>query len=183
MEINIFETEKKYKIIYANPPWKYNTYSAKGQNKKSAKSHFHCMEKEDIVKIPVSKICADDCILFLWVTFPCLKDGLELIEKWGFEYKTCAFNWVKKNKHKDSLFTGLGFWTRSNSEICLLATRGRPKRIDKSVHQVIYSKIREYGQKPDEAREKIVKLCGDIPMIELFAKEQVNGWDYWRNEV
>ena len=111
-----------------------------------------------------------------------LKEGLETIKRWGFTYKTCGFNWIKKNKKSDSLFWGLGYWTRANSEICLLATKGNPKRVSKSVHQVCVSRIREHSRKPDEIRDKIVELCGEIPRIELFARQHAEGWDCWGNE-
>ncbi len=182
-KIDIFKTNKKYKIIYADPPWTFKTYSKKGKEKKSAENHYSCMRLEDIYKLPVKKICDKNCILFLWVTFPMLEKGLETIKEWGFVYKTIGFNWIKTNKKTDSLFWGLGFWTRSNSEICLIATKGNPKRISKSVHSVIISKIQEHSKKPDEVRNRIVNLCGDIPRIELFAREKVAGWDCWGNEI
>lgn len=111
--------------MYVDPPWTFKTYSDKGKEK-SPEQHYQCMTLEDIYSLPISDIAADDCVLFLWVTFPLLREGLEAIRRWGFEYKTCAFNWVKRNKKSDSWFWGLGYWTRSNSELCLLATKGYP---------------------------------------------------------
>ena len=183
MKVDIYNTNKKYNIIYADPPWNFKTYSEKGKQKKSAECHYRCMNIDNIYDLPINQIAADNCILFLWVTFPLLKEGLETIEKWGFTYKTIGFNWIKQNKKSDSLFWGLGYWTRANSEICLLATKGKPKRISKSVHSVIISKIREHSRKPDETRNKIVELCGDIPRIELFARQSVDGWDCWGLEA
>ena len=174
--------QKKYSIIYADPPWTFKTYSAKGQEK-GAERHYRCMSKADIQELPVSGIAADDCILFLWVTWPCIQEGLELIDKWGFQYKTCAFNWVKRNRKSDGWFWGLGFWTRANSEVCLLATKGHPKRVSKSVHQVCDARVRAHSQKPDEVRDRIVKLVGDLPRIELFAREKADGWDAWGDEI
>lgn len=168
---------KKYNIIYADPPWSFKTYSKKGKEKKSADNHYNCMSIQDIYNLPVGAIAAENCVLFLWVTMPMLQDGLETIKRWGFTYKTCAFNWVKKNKKSDSFFWGLGYWTRSNSEICLLATKGNPKRISKSVHQVCDARIMQHSKKPDEIRNRIVQLMGDIPRIELFAREKAEGWD------
>ena len=168
---------KKYNIIYADPPWSFKTYSNKGKEKKSADNHYNCMSIQDIYNLPVGEIAAENCVLFLWVTMPMLQDGLETIKRWGFTYKTCAFNWVKKNKKSDSFFWGLGYWTRSNSEICLLATKGNPKRISKSVHQVCDARIMQHSKKPDEIRNRIVQLMGDIPRIELFAREKAEGWD------
>lgn len=180
MKIDIMNTDKKYKVIYADPPWSYNVWSGKG---KTAANHYDCMKKEDISNLPVGNLADKDCILFLWVTFPCLREGLEVMKEWGFEYKTCGFVWVKKNKKSDSWFWGLGYWTRANAEICLIGTKGKPDRKSRSVHQVVDSRIREHSRKPDEVRDRIVQLCGDVPRIELFARQSVDGWDCWGNEV
>ncbi len=184
---------RKYNIIYADPPWTFKTYSEKGKEKKSPELHYDCMTLEDIYNLPVQSIAADDCVLFLWVTSPMLKEGFETIERWGFQYKTIGFNWFKKNKISDSWFWGLGYWTRQNTELCLLATKGNPKRVNKGVHQVIdfnwfdteevTTRIREHSQKPDEVRSRIVDLCGDTPRIELFARQKFDGWDVYGNEV
>lgn len=112
-----------------------------------------------------------------------LREALELIEAWGFKYKTIAFNWIKQNKSGAGLFWGLGNWTRSNSEICLLAIRGKPKRISAAVHSVVMAPVQKHSQKPDEVRERIVKLVGDVPRIELFARAAAPGWDCWGNEA
>lgn len=173
---------KKYKIIYADPPWQYRVYSKKGQGK-SAENHYHTMNIKDIMALPVDKIADKDCILFLWITFPCLKEGIEVMERWGFKYKTCGFNWVKRNKKKNTYFMGLGFWTRSNSEVCLIGTKGQPKRVSKSVPQICDARIMEHSRKPAEIRERIVELCGELPRIELFARDKVKGWDSLGDEM
>ena len=141
------------------------------------------MSIEDICKLPVEKIADKDCVLFMWMTFPTLVEGLKVLENWCFKYKTVAFVWIKQNKKTPSLFWGLGFWTRANAEICILATKGKPKRISAKVHQVIISPVEEHSKKPDETRKRIVELLGDIPRVELFARQKVNGWDSWGNEV
>ncbi|RGG65687.1 DNA methyltransferase [Eubacterium sp. AF17-7] len=173
---------KKYKIIYADPPWQYRVYSKKGQGR-SAENHYHTMNIKDIMALPVDKIADKDCILFLWITFPCLKEGIEVMERWGFKYKTCGFNWVKRNKKKNTYFMGLGFWTRSNSEVCLIGTKGQPKRVSKSVPQICDARIMEHSRKPAEIRERIVELCGELPRIELFARDKVKGWDSLGDEI
>lgn len=173
---------KKYKIIYADPPWQYRVYSKKGQGR-SAENHYHTMNIKDIMALPVDKIADKDCILFLWITFPCLKEGIEVMERWGFKYKTCGFNWVKRNKKKNTYFMGLGFWTRSNSEVCLIGTKGQPKRVSKSVSQICDARITEHSRKPAEIRERIVELCGELPRIELFARDKVKGWDSLGDEI
>lgn len=186
MKVDIYNTNKKYNIIYADPPWQYKVWSRDTGLGRSAESHYHTMPKKDIqdMKPVINKISNKDSALFLWVTAPCLLEGIELIEKWGFTYKTIAFVWIKQNKKSDSLFLGMGYYTRANAELCLLATRGRPlKRKSRAVHSVVLSKIREHSRKPDEVRERIVELFGDLSRIELFARQQTPGWDCWGNEV
>ena len=141
------------------------------------------MNIKDICNLPVEKIASKDCILFMWMTFPTLQESLKVIESWGFKYKTVAFVWIKQNKKAPTLFWGLGFWTRANAEICILATKGNPKRISAKVHQVIISPVEEHSKKPDETRKRIVELVGDLPRIELFARSKTKGWDVWGNEV
>ena len=189
-----FPNKNRYSIVYADPPWKFKTFSEKGKGK-SPEKHYDCMSDEDIYNLPVQDIVDYDSILFIWVTYPLLIQGFNTIEAWGFQYKTCAFCWVKTNKRysinqssffpEDNFdsFTGLGHWTRANSELCLLATKGKPKRVSKSVRQLIFQPIREHSRKPDCTRERIVKLCGDLPRIELFARQKHEGWDHWGNEV
>jgi len=166
---------KKYNIIYADPPWSYSTW--KNKETRTADSHYHTMALDDIKKLNLSVLTDKDCALFLWTTAPHLQNAFDVIKAWGFNYKTIAFTWIKKNKKTDSLFWGLGHWTRSNSELCLLATCGKPKRINRSIHQVIISKIEAHSKKPDEVRNRIVNLLGDLPRVELFASQKHDDWD------
>lgn len=112
-----------------------------------------------------------------------MEEAFKVIRAWGFEYKTVAFAWAKQNKKADSLFWGMGYWTRANVELCLLATKGHLKRVSSKVHQVIMSHIEEHSKKPAETRDRIVELMGDLPRIELFARQKTSGWDVWGNEV
>jgi N6-adenosine-specific RNA methylase IME4 len=171
---------KKYNIIYADPAWSYKDKALSGN--RGAVCKYNVMSIEDIALLPVKDIAANDCILFMWVTFPKLNECFKVIEEWGFEYKTVAFTWVKKTR-KDTWFIGMGRWTRANAEICLLATKGKPKRENAGIRQIIESIPEEHSKKPDIVRDKIVQLCGDLPRIELFARQQVQGWDCWGNEV
>ena len=148
-----------------------------------AENHYPTMHIDDICALPVAELAAPDSALFLWATFPMLPEALRVIEAWGFKFKTVAFVWLKQNRVAKTWFYGLGYWTRSNSEICLLATRGKPKRKDNGVHQFIISPIEQHSKKPDEARDKIVRLMGDLPRVELFARQATPGWDVWGNEV
>lgn len=173
---------EKYQVIYADPPWAYRVWSKKG-NGRSAESHYPTMSIEEIADLPVNELADENCALFLWVTFPLLKEIWKVIDAWGFTYKSVAFVWIKQNKKADSLFWGMGYWTRANAEICILATKGSPKRYSKRVHQVIVSHIEEHSKKPEEARRRIEQLMGDVPRIELFARRETPGWDVWGNEV
>lgn len=173
------EAEKKYSIIYADPPWRYDRKYGSGV----AENHYSTMSMKEISELPIKRIADGNSILFLWVTFPQLDVALEVIQAWGFCYKTVGFVWIKQTKVSHQWFFGLGNWTRSNAEICLLATRGKPKRRSASIHQLIISPVQAHSQKPKEVREKIVELLGDLPRIELFAREKTDGWDVWGDEV
>jgi N6-adenosine-specific RNA methylase IME4 len=169
----------QYNIIYGDPPWRYDNKGGQGV----AENHYPTMSIDDICALPIADIAAKDSALFLWATFPMLPEALRVIHAWGFKFKTVAFVWLKQNRVARTWFYGLGFWTRANAEICLLATKGHPKRNDNSIHQLIISPIEAHSKKPDEAREKIVRLMGDLPRVELFARQTPPGWDVWGNEV
>ena len=141
------------------------------------------MTDEQLYQLPVSTLAAENSVLFLWCTFPKLPEGLKVIEKWGFSFKTVAFVWIKQNRSGKGFFLGLGWWTRSNAEICLLAVKGKPKRKSAAVRQLIFSPVEQHSKKPDAVREQIVALMGDLPRIELFARQSAPGWDVWGNEV
>ena len=145
--------------------------------------HYPTMELGQITALPVKELADKDAILFLWTTLPMIQEALQVIKAWGFEYKTTAFVWVKLNRHRDGIFWGMGYWTRSNVEICMLATKGHPKRVAKNIHQVIISHVEEHSKKPAEARRRIEALMGDVSKIELFARRPARGWDVWGNEV
>lgn len=167
---SISEINKKYNIIYADPPWSYNIWNG-DKNIRTAESYYSSLNKIELQNLPIPNISNDNCVLFLWVTPPCLIEGIELISKWGFKYKTIGFTWVKKNKIKDTWFWGMGYYTRANAELCLIGVKGKSlNRESKGVHQIIDDKIMAHSQKPDKARERIVELFGDIPRIELFAR-------------
>jgi len=183
---------KKYNIIYADPPWRYETRFDGNMGSRGDGKIYNTMTLENICNLPIQDITDENCILFLWATYPCIKEALKVIDDWGFDYKTVAFTWVKKNKKVDSWFWGMGYYTRTNAEICMLAKKGNLKRISASVHSVIDTSIQEHSKKPSETRDRIVQLFGDLPRIELFARppkdllfedESYKGWDVWGNEV
>ncbi|XVH12323.1 MT-A70 family methyltransferase [Enterococcus faecium] len=164
-----------YNIIYADPPWRYDCKNVQG----AAENHYSTMSIDELCALPVERLASKDCLLFLWATFPMLPEALRLIKAWGFSFKTVAFVWLKQNRKSLTWFYGLGRWTRGNAEICLLATHGKPKRRSASVHQFIISPIEQHSKKPDVTREKIVELAGDLPRVELFARQKTPGWDVW----
>ena len=170
---------KRYSIIYADPAW---SYQGKMMNS-SVTDHYNVMSIDDICNLPVNDIAAENSILFMWVTLPKLNEFMKVVSAWGFEYKTTAFVWVKKNKKADSFFMGLGRWTRANPEICVLATKGKIERKSKSIRQLQVFPLDKHSKKPDQFRDLIVELCGDLPRIELFARQKTPGWDVWGNEV
>lgn len=172
---------EKYSVIYADPPWTYKDKAHAGR--RGVEYKYPCMSIEDIKSLPVNLISANNAALFLWCTAPQLPVGFEVVKAWGFEYKTVAFTWVKRNKKSSSYFWGMGNYTRSNAEFCLLGIKGKMKRLSARVHSIIDTPIEEHSHKPDNVRHKIVELFGDIPRIELFAREYTPGWDAWGNEI
>ncbi len=173
-----------YRVIYADPPWTFATFSRKGKGR-SAEAHYDCLSLAEIEALPVAEWAAEDCVLLLWTTDPLLDKALQVIRAWGFTYKTVGFYWAKLNRFaprevfsEASFFTGLGFWTRANPEQCLLATRGHPHRRSAGVKKLIVSPRREHSRKPDEAYERIEALC-DGPYLEMFARVERPGWDAW----
>jgi len=180
-----------YKIIYADPPWEYKAWSKKGEGR-SAESHYKTQGVEYLMNMPVQNICEKDSVLLMWATYPCLQEAIKLGIAWGFTYKTVAFTWIKKNRKSDSPFIGMGYYTRSNAEICLLFTKGKPlKRVNKNVEQVLFSPIGKHSQKPSEIRNRIVDLFGDVSRVELFARtrsgmfgnHEYEGWAVFGNQV
>jgi len=175
------DISKKYNVIYADPPWSFKTYSDKGKDR-SPEKHYSVMTFKDICNMPINKIANDNSVLLMWVIDPLLDKAFEVINAWGFKYKTVAFTWAKTNKTKPGFFTGLGYWTRGNPEMCLLATKGKPKRLSKSVPQLVVEQRREHSRKPDIMYKHIENLL-EGPYIELFARQQKDGWDNYGNEV
>ena len=163
-----------------------------GNIQATANAHYSTMKNKDICNLPISEIADENCILFLWATFPKIQEALDVIKAWGFEYKTVGFTWIKKNKNGGNFF-GVGWYTKSNAEVCLIGVKGKAPKVSNSVSSIIEAPIGKHSQKPIIVREKIVEFCGDMPRIELFTRPspQINlngsntldGWDIWGNEV
>jgi N6-adenosine-specific RNA methylase IME4 len=176
-----------FPIIYADPPWAYSDRNCNG----AAEQQYRTMPLPDLCALPVSSLAAKDAVLFMWGTYPLIKDMLDVGAAWGFQYKSIAFQWVKRYAKSGDPFFGLGRWTRGNTEGCFLFTRGKPKRVSASVSQLVDSlepeildaPIGRHSRKPDIVRERIIELMGDLPAIELFAREQAAGWECFGNQV
>lgn len=176
---------KRYKIIYADPPWDYgNTKNLNGEFWGIAERHYQVMKISEIKKMDIGSICDDNCYLFLWVTSPFLEKGFEVIKSWGFKYATVGFVWIKmRNDMSEVRKDGLGKYTISNAEYCLISRKGKYWRNKRNIHQIILYPKMKHSQKPPIVRDRIVELCGNLPRIELFARERVEGWDAWGLEV
>ena len=181
MVVDIFNTDRKYNVIYADPPWRYSDRKCNG----ACAFHYDTMTLQEIKDLPVPQLCEKDCVLFLWATYPMLKEAIQVIEAWGFKYKTIAFQWIKLNKSGKGYFFGLGRWTRGNTEPCLLAVKGKPSRKNNSVSQLIMEPLGVHSEKPAVTRDRIKALLGGdlVKGIELFARTSADGWDCWGNEV
>lgn len=172
-----------FEIIEADPCWKYGVQGGRG----GADKHYETMELHELVMLPVEKLAAENAILLLWATWPLMPHAFALMKAWGFKFKNCGFIWAKTNKISPTPFVGLGHWTRGNSEVCFLGVRGKPTRIDAAVQQLIIddlvvTPIGEHSEKPDEVKNRIIRLVGDVPAIELFARRRTPGFECWGNE-
>lgn len=199
MNIDILNTNNKYQIIYADPPWSYSDKGCSG----AAAEHYGTMTVAEIAALPVKEIADKTAVLFLWATYPKLDEALAVIKAWGFTFKSIAFQWVKLNKAADKAalskalgtsatieealkkvcFFGLGRWTRGNSEPCLIAVKGKPTRQSASVGQLVFAPLGKHSAKPAEVRDRITQLVGGGSRIELFARTAADGWDCWGNEA
>tara|TARA_S200000501_G_scaffold96536_1_gene89818 strand:- start:885 stop:1526 length:642 start_codon:yes stop_codon:yes gene_type:complete len=173
-----------YQIVLADPPWTFKTYSKKGKGK-SAERHYDCMNLDDIAALPIDHITDKNAALALWVTDPHLQNGIAIMNMWGFTYKTILHTWVKLNhdQSKNRYVKSTGYYTRSNPECLLLGIKGKMPRFNKNIDQIIAEPRREHSRKPDCVRQNLVELFGDLPRIELFARETVDGWESWGNET
>jgi len=197
---------KKYNIIYADPAWSFNNKNTGGSLKSGASAHYDTMSVDEMCKLPINEIADENCVLFMWWVGSQPKEAIKLAESWGFTIKTMTgFNWIKTSKKPllpqaiidtispifkkfnlifiPKLFFGMGFWTRAGSECCLIAVKGKPKRINAGIRSVVVEPIDKHSKKPNVFREQIVKLMGDVPRVELFARNSSVGWDIWGNEV
>lgn len=189
-----------YGALLADPPWAFEAWYAGGWRNRPDGTRYYSspspraarydtMSEDDICALPVADMAADNCVLFLWGCWPMLKSAIRVVEAWGFKHKSCAFVWMKANTQQIDLFRDdadpdmlMGYWTRANSEFCLLGTKGKPKRLNADVRQGIIEPRREHSRKPDCVHERIERLVAG-PYLELFARQRRPGWDCWGNET
>jgi N6-adenosine-specific RNA methylase IME4 len=175
---------KKYNVILLDAPWHYNSRANhKTRFRGGVHGHYPTMKMEEIKALNLDSIADDNCALFMWCTFPYVDEQIKLFEHWGFTYKTVGFVWVKTNKHNDNPFFGVGHFTRANAELCLFGMRGKLPTASNRVSSVVIAPREQHSKKPDIVRDKIVELFGDVPRVELFARQNTNGWDCLGNDI
>lgn len=179
----------QYGAILADPPWRFETWGSQENAATDVNRHYDTMTIAQIAELPVGDLAAKDSVLFMWICWPTMDQAIEVIRAWGFKYKTCAFSWVKADGSQVDMFAqdmpvdiGTGYWTRSNSEVCLLATKGQPKRLNADVRQAIIAPRRQHSRKPDGVHERIERLVAG-PYLELFARQKRPGWTAWGNQT
>ena len=174
---------KKYSIIYADPPWQFNNKKTGGSMKSGAESQYSVMSIRQLKQLDVQSLCADDCVLVMWYVSSQPQEAIDLCAAWGFKIKTMnGFVWNKLTSKMNPFF-GMGFWTRAGAECAIIATKGKPKPASHSVRQVESCVVGKHSAKPDFFRRQIVELCGDLPRLEMFARCAPDGWDVFGNEA
>ena len=178
---------KKYNIIYADPPWSFGSKSYQSDNRDMIdiqKAHYSTMTEQEICSLPVQNIADENCIIFMWVTDSHLQEALSVINAWGFTYKTIGFTWVKQYANGSYCYNFSPYVLKS-TEICLIGTKGKLKEIKKrnDIKGLVFAERTKHSKKPQEVRNRITELCKDLPRIELFARKTFPGWDVWGNEV
>lgn len=182
----------KFEIILADPPWFYNSRANKETSfRGGARSHYDLMKDADLLALPVNEIAAERSVLFLWATWPRLDFALQLIAAWGFTYKTCGFDWFKVNLN-GGLFHGVGYYSKSNSEPCLLATKGQPLKpathdvsmaLEDFEQEAFKALRREHSRKPEEVHNRIERMYPTARKLEMFSRRQRPQWVSWGNET
>ncbi|HFQ4959222.1 TPA: MT-A70 family methyltransferase [Vibrio vulnificus] len=173
---------KKYQVIYADPPWQFNSKRTGGNMKSGAAQHYNCMTLDEMKAMPINEITEDNALLVMWWVGAMPQEAIDLVEAWGFTLKNMnGFVWEKLTVHHNPVF-GLGYYTRAGSESAIIAVKGKFKPQNRSVRAVRSAPVGRHSEKPHEFREDILKLAGDVPRLELFARTAPEGWDVFGNE-
>jgi N6-adenosine-specific RNA methylase IME4 len=172
----------RFNVVYCDPPWAYRKTALVDRGRaRAVEKEYRTMQPEDIAALSVASISADDAVLFMWATWPKLPEALHVMRSWGFAYKTVGFVWEKSSRH-GKVFMGMGFYTRANTEVVLVGTRGRGlPRLDASVHQIVHAPIGRHSAKPEEDPARIDRLYSGS-RVELFARATRRGWVTWGND-
>ena len=174
----------KYDVILADPPWQYEVWGKSNSVYRGlATDHYPTMPINEIAELPIKDLINNNAVLFLWVTWPLLFECKEVVESWGFRYRTIAWVWIKAKRSGFGFYTGMGHYTRANSEPCLLAIRGSMPVERHDIQSLIYSAVRGHSKKPEDQYRKVEALYPDRKYLELFARRERKGWDVWGNEV
>jgi N6-adenosine-specific RNA methylase IME4 len=183
--VALADSGKRFSVIYADPPWPWETWGgASGKVRSAPDNHYGTSTIEEIAKLPVARLAADDCALLSWCTWPHITIGnhVPIMTAWGFKPSTAAFVWIKQNPSGEGLHTGNGYATRSNSEVCFLGIKGSPLHLATDVHQIVMAPVGEHSAKPEEVRRRIERLFPG-PFLELYGRRPVPGWTVWGNEI
>ena len=181
--VALADSGKRFGVIYADPPWPWETWGGdSGKIRSAPDNHYGTSPLDEIAKLPVARLAADDCALLMWCTAKHITVGnhIPIITAWGVTPSTFAFVWIKQTGK--GLHTGMGYYTRANAEICLLATKGSPLRLATDVHQGVTAPVGEHSAKPEEVRRRIERLFPG-PYLELYGRKPVPGWTVWGNQV
>lgn len=175
-----------YSVVYADPPWRFETWSGDKardlKGNRAAERHYQTMSLADIRALPVGHLLRGDGVLFMWILDTQMQHALDMIKAWGLVYKKVGFIWVKTGRTTGRPVMSTGYWSRNGAELCLMATTGRPHRLDKGVAQVIHAPRRQHSRKPEEVRHRIERLISG-PYCELFSRTERSGWTCWGNET
>lgn len=181
-------SDKKYSIIYADPPWQFSNNKTGGSLKSSAESKYMTTSIEDLKAMDVNALAADDALLVMWWVGSMPQEAIDLVNAWGFTLKNMnGIVWNKLTANNNPHF-GMGFYTRAGSESCLIATKGKFKPASRSVRAVFRAeeqiqfegKVLRHSEKPKQVRELIIELAGDLPRLEMFNRD--DSWDVFGNE-
>jgi N6-adenosine-specific RNA methylase IME4 len=182
--VALADSGKRFGVIYADPPWPWETWSPDGKIKTAPDHHYGTSTLDQIAKLPVARLAADNCALLMWCTAPHITKGnhIPIIEAWGHKPSTFGFVWIKENPSGEGLHMGQGYATRSNAEVCLLAIKGSPTRLATDVHQIVMAPVGEHSAKPEETCRRIMRLFPG-PYLELYARKPAAGWTVWGDEI
>ena len=172
-------TPGKYGVILCDPPWNFKVWS--GVSDKSAAGKYDVMNLEGLTRLPVADLAAPDCMMIMWAVQAMLPEALDLMNRWGFRYKT-AGSWAKQSSTGNKWAFGTGYIMRCAAEFYIVGTRGKPKSAVKNIRNLIVAPVREHSRKPDDLHTSLERMFPKADKCELFARESRPGWSTWGNQ-